>query len=115
MTRLVLALLVSVALLSPSLARAQPARCLPPDFLIAKARAERPSTEILAHHTGPEAAALVEAMSTLGADVDEEMIADEVTVLRSAGGEDVLLIGAEEGCLIWRGQLSLTEYQHALW
>jgi hypothetical protein len=103
-----------VATSSPS--QLQEDRCLTPDLLIARARSERPSTEILARHTGPEAAALIDAMNTLDAeDGDETPMADEVTVLRSARSDEVLLFGAEEGCLVWRGETSLPEYQHALW
>jgi len=103
--------------LSPSAAKAQEDRCFSPEFLIAQARAQRPSTEILARHTGSEAAALVEAMNTLDADEEEQAtpVADEITVLRSAQSDEVLLLGAEEGCLVWRGETSLSDYQHAIW
>src|SRR5260221_13829761 len=67
----------------------QDSRCLPPDFLIARARAERPSTEIVARHTGSEAAALIEAMNKLDADEEDiTPLADEVTVLRSEQSEE---------------------------
>jgi hypothetical protein len=119
--RLIIDCLVLCALASPSASRAQDEqgdRCFPPELLIAKARVERPSTEILARHTGSEAAALVEAMNTLGADgaeLDEVPEAGEVTVLRSAHSEEVLLLGAEQGCLVWRGEVSWSQYEHAIW
>ena len=101
---------------SPDPLRLQAERCLTPDFLIAKTRTERPSTEILARHTGSEAAALIDAMNTLDAEEgDETPMADEVTVLRSAQSDELLLLGAEEGCLVWRGETSLPENQHAIW
>jgi hypothetical protein len=102
---------------TPSPARAQDERCFSPEFLIAQARAERPSTQILARHSGSEAAALVEAMNILDADAEEDATpaADEITVLRSGQSDEVLLLGAEEGCLVWRGETTLSDYQHAIW
>jgi hypothetical protein len=95
---------------------AEEERCLPSDLLIAKARTERPSTNILARYTGSESAALVEAMNDLESDADHETpAADEITVLRSAQSDDVLLLGAEEGCLVWRGEISRSGYEHVTW
>jgi hypothetical protein len=52
-------------------------------------------------------------------DADEEEdatpVADEITVLRSGQSDEVLLLGADAGCLVWRGETTLSDYQHATW
>jgi hypothetical protein len=109
-----LALLAAPMLLA-SAAFAQDARCLPSELLVARAAVERPSTTIYAHHTGSEAAALVQAITGDSDEEDETPAADEITVLRSAQSDDLLLLGAEEGCLVWRGEISRSDYEHATW
>lgn len=101
------------AALAPSQARSQETSCLAPDLVIAMARVERPSTIVVAQHDGSEAAALLEAMKGLGS--DDVPVADAVTVLASPHASTVMLIGSEEGCLRWRGELPLDEYQQADW
>ena len=110
-----LSLLAMPALLSPTPSAAQEDQCFPPEFMVAKARAERPSTDILERHTGSEATALINAMNKLEGDVDQTPAADEITVLRSAQSDELMLLGAEEGCLVWRGQMSLSDYEHVTW
>lgn len=115
--------LLGLPLLSTAPARAEEERCFTPEYLIAQARAERPSTAILARLSGAEAAALITAMNNLSSpnaddpeDADEATpAADEITVLRSAQPDEVLLIGAEAGCLVWRGEISRSDYEHATW
>jgi hypothetical protein len=123
--RLIMGALLLCALASPSAVRAQDeheGQCFPPELLIAKARTERPSTRILARHTGSDAAAFVDAMNELatggmqeGSALAEVPEAGEVTVLRSAQSDAVLLLGAEQGCLVWRGEVSRSQYEHAIW
>lgn len=108
--------LIAVPLLAWSApSQAQDGRCLSPEYLIAMARDQRPGTIVFARHTGSDAAALVEAMNRLDAEEDEMPAADEITVLRSAQSDEVLLLAAEDGCLIWRGQMSKPDYEHAAW
>ena len=110
-----LALLAAPMLLSAGAAFAQDARCLPSELLIARDAVERPSTTIFAHHTGSDAAALVQAINGDVDEEDETPAADEITVLRSAQSDEVLLLGTEEGCLVWRGEMSKSDYEHATW
>jgi hypothetical protein len=103
----------ALAVWSP--APAKTARCLPAELIVAKTRAERPRTEILARLTGEQAAALLEAFSGM-ADTNTDISAgDEVTVLRNTASDEVFLIVAEEGCALWRAALSRSDYEHATW
>ena len=110
------ALSLSALLLSPGPSQAQDGRCLAAGFVIAKARAERPSTEIVAQHTGADAAALLEAFNNYvdGEDADAAG-GDEITVLRSARSDELLVVVADEGCLVWRAEFSRSQYEHATW
>jgi hypothetical protein len=102
-----------LVLASPS--QAQPARCLPAELIIAKARAERPSTEILARLTGDQATSLLHTFSKDTFENPQAAEGDEITVLRTTSSDAVLVIVAEEGCAVWRAELSRSDYEHATW
>jgi hypothetical protein len=114
---IVLAGLALSAALLPERAPAEPLLCLPPGAMVAKVRMERPSTEILASHDGSHARALFAAMSLLLFDDEEteELGADEITVLRSGGSDELVVLGSEAGCVIWRSEISRAQYDQAEW
>src|SRR4051812_21028310 len=115
MKRLMVLGLALSALFVWSPSQAQRARCLPADFFVAKARAERPSIEIMARITGGEATALLAVFSNVTFERADASAGDEITVLRTASSDEVLVIVAEEGCALWRAELSRTDYEHATW
>ena len=102
---------------APRPAQAQEERCFPADLVIAKARAEQPSTDVLARVSGADAAALTDALNLVDDSdrADQAPPADEITVLRSAQSDELLLLGTEAGCLVWRGEMSRVDYEHATW
>ena len=114
MKRLIILGLGLATFFAVSPAQAQTGRCLPSEIIIAKARAERPSTEVVARHTGLEAAALLDVFGSLAEDADATE-GDEVTILRSSSSDEVLVIVGEEGCALWRVELSRSDYEHATW
>jgi len=116
MTRLMMLGVALSALFAWNPAQAKVPRCMPADFIVAKARAERPSTEVLARVTGNRAEALLAAFSSMTEDEDKTTSAgDEITVLRNTGSEDVLVIVARHGCALWRAKLSRSDYEHVTW
>lgn len=108
-----LAILALCAALSPSQARPQQPSCLAPDFVIALVQSETPGAVVLAEHDGSEAATFLDVMNTIVS--DEMPRADEITVLAYPDTTTVMLIGSTEGCLRWRGEFPLAQYEEAVW